>query len=65
VALVDRISEAVAVGQAGCHHGDVRPLGAAGTISTPVTATYNFDEVRKAIMKATQGGGKVLLTPKM
>ena len=40
------------------------PLVAAGTISTPVAAAYNFDQVGEAITKATQGGGKVLLTPK-
>jgi NADPH:quinone reductase-like Zn-dependent oxidoreductase len=39
------------------------PLVAAGTISTPVAATYGFDQVREAIAKAAQGGGKVLFTP--
>ena len=40
------------------------PLVAAGTISAPVAATYGFDQVREAIAKATQSGGKVLFTPK-
>ena len=40
------------------------PLIAAGTISTPVAATYGFDQVSEAITKATQSGGKVLFTPK-
>jgi NADPH:quinone reductase-like Zn-dependent oxidoreductase len=40
------------------------PLVAAGTISTPVAATYGFDQVEEAITKATQSGGKVLCTPK-
>ncbi len=40
------------------------PLVAAGTISVPVAATYGFDQVREAITKAAQGGGKVLFTPK-
>jgi len=39
------------------------PLVAAGTISTPVAATYGLDRVGEAITKATQGGAKVLLTP--
>jgi NADPH:quinone reductase-like Zn-dependent oxidoreductase len=39
------------------------PLIAAGTISTPVAATYRFDKVREAITKAAQSGGKVLFTP--
>jgi hypothetical protein len=39
------------------------PLIAAGTISTPVAATYRFDQVREAIAKAGQSGGKVLFTP--
>jgi len=39
------------------------PLVAAGTISTPVAATYGFDEVQEAITKAAQSGGKVLFTP--
>ena len=39
------------------------PLVADGTISTPVAATYGFDQVGEAITKAAQGGGKVLLTP--
>jgi mitochondrial enoyl-[acyl-carrier protein] reductase / trans-2-enoyl-CoA reductase len=40
------------------------PLVAAGTIFTPVAATYGFDQVREAIAKAAQSGGKVLFTPK-
>jgi pimeloyl-ACP methyl ester carboxylesterase len=40
------------------------PLIAAGTISAPVAATYGFDQVREAIAKAAQSGGKVLFTPK-
>jgi hypothetical protein len=39
------------------------PLVAAGTISSLVAATYNFDQVGEAIPIATQGGGKVLFTP--
>jgi NADPH:quinone reductase-like Zn-dependent oxidoreductase len=39
------------------------PLIAAGTISTPVAATYRFDQVSEAITKAAQSGGKVLFTP--
>ena len=41
------------------------PLVAAGTIFTPVAATYDFDQVGEAIAKAAQSGGKVLFTPKM
>jgi len=41
------------------------PLVAAGEISTPVTATYAFDQLTEAITKAAQSGGKVLFTPKM
>jgi len=40
------------------------PLIAAGTISTPVAATYGFDQIREAVAKAAQSGGKVLFTPK-
>jgi NADPH:quinone reductase-like Zn-dependent oxidoreductase len=40
------------------------PLIAAGTISTPVAATYGFDQAREAITQAAQSGGKVLFTPK-
>jgi NADPH:quinone reductase-like Zn-dependent oxidoreductase len=40
------------------------PLIAAGTISAPVAATYGFDQVREAITKAAEGGGKVLFAPK-
>lgn len=39
------------------------PRVAAGTISTPVAATYDFEQVADAITKAAQGGGKVLFTP--
>ena len=39
------------------------PLVAAGTISTPVAATYGFDQVGEAITRATESGGKVLFTP--
>jgi NADPH:quinone reductase-like Zn-dependent oxidoreductase len=39
------------------------PLVAAGTISTPVAATYGFDQIGEAITRATQSGGKVLFTP--
>src|SRR3989442_12379540 len=34
------------------------PLIAAGTIAAPVAATYRFDQVREAITKAAQRGGK-------
>ena len=40
------------------------PLIAAGTISTPVAATYGFDQGREAITKAAESGGKVLFTQK-
>ena len=40
------------------------PLVAAGTISTPVAATYDFAQVAEAITKAAEGGGKVLFTPR-
>jgi NADPH:quinone reductase-like Zn-dependent oxidoreductase len=40
------------------------PLIAAGTISTPVAATYGLGQFREAITKAAQGVGKVLFTPK-
>jgi NADPH:quinone reductase-like Zn-dependent oxidoreductase len=39
------------------------PLIAAGTISTPLAATYRFDQVSEAITRATQSAGKVLFTP--
>jgi len=39
------------------------PLIAAGAISTPVAATYGFDQVSEAIAKAAQSGGKVVFTP--
>jgi NADPH:quinone reductase-like Zn-dependent oxidoreductase len=40
------------------------PLIAAGTISAPLAATYGFNQVREAIAKAAQSGGKVLFTTK-
>lgn len=40
------------------------PLVASGAISTPVAATYGFDQVKEAITRAAQGGGKVLFTAK-
>jgi len=40
------------------------PLIAAGRISTPVAATYGFEQMREAIAKATQTSGKVLFTSK-
>jgi len=40
------------------------PLVAAGTISTPVVATYRLDQVKEAIARAAQSGGKVLFTQK-
>ena len=40
------------------------PLIAAGTISTPVAATYGFDQFSEAITKAAQSGGKVLFAPR-
>jgi NADPH:quinone reductase-like Zn-dependent oxidoreductase len=43
---------------------NLAPLIAAGTISTPVAATYGFEQVREAITKAAQSGGKVLFAPK-
>jgi NADPH:quinone reductase-like Zn-dependent oxidoreductase len=39
------------------------PMVAAGTISTPVAATYGFDHISEAIAKAAESGGKVLFTP--
>ena len=39
------------------------PLIAAGTISTPVAATYGFDQAGEALAKAARSGGKVLFTP--
>ena len=39
------------------------PLVAAGTITTPVAATFGLDQVSKAITKARESGGKVLFTP--
>ena len=41
------------------------PLVAAGTIATPVAATYRFEQVREAVARAAQSGGKVLLTPEV
>jgi NADPH:quinone reductase-like Zn-dependent oxidoreductase len=40
------------------------PLVACGTISTPVVATYGFEQVAEAIAKAEASGGKVLFTPR-
>jgi NADPH:quinone reductase-like Zn-dependent oxidoreductase len=40
------------------------PLVASGTISTPVVATYRFEQIAEAIAKAGESGGKVLFTPK-
>ena len=40
------------------------PLIAHGTISTPIIATYGFDQAREAIAKATESKLKVLFTPK-
>jgi len=40
------------------------PLIAAGRISTPVAATYRFDQVKDAITHAGRSGGKVLFAPK-
>jgi hypothetical protein len=34
------------------------PLIAAGTISTPVAATYRFDQVKEAIAKAAQSAAR-------
>jgi NADPH:quinone reductase-like Zn-dependent oxidoreductase len=39
------------------------PIVAAGAISTPVAATYGFDQLGEAITKAAHSGGKVLFTP--
>lgn len=39
------------------------PLVAAGTIATPVAATFGLDNVAQAIAKAGESGGKVLFTP--
>ena len=39
------------------------PLVAAGTISTPVAATYGFDQVGEALANAPRSGGKALFTP--
>ena len=39
------------------------PLVAAGTIFTPVAATFRLEQISQAIAKAAESGGKVLLTP--
>ena len=39
------------------------PLVASGSISTPVVATYGFEQVAEAIAKAGETGGKVLFMP--
>ena len=44
--------------------GHLAPLVASGTISTPVVATYRFEQIAEAIAKAGESGGKVLFTPK-
>jgi NADPH:quinone reductase-like Zn-dependent oxidoreductase len=41
------------------------PLIAAGTILTPVSAAYSFDQVKQAVVRAEQGLGKVLFTPQI
>ncbi len=38
------------------------PLVASGAISTPVVATYRFEQVTEAITKAGESGGKVLFS---
>jgi NADPH:quinone reductase-like Zn-dependent oxidoreductase len=40
------------------------PLVASGTISTPVVATYGFEQVAEAITRAGESRGKVLFTPR-
>jgi len=40
------------------------PLIATGMISTPVAATYRFDQVKDAITHAGRSSGKVLFAPK-
>src|SRR5260221_745009 len=40
------------------------PLVGSGTISTPVVATYGFEQVAEAIAKAGGSGGKLLFTPR-
>jgi len=40
----------------------MRKLVASGAISTPVVATYGFEQVTEAITKAGASGGKVLFT---
>src|SRR5713226_9627782 len=42
--------------------GRLAPLVASGAISTPVAATYGFEQVTEAITKAGASGGKVLFT---
>src|SRR6202022_511457 len=44
--------------------GHLAPLVASGTISTPVVATYGFEQVSEAIAKAGESGGKGLFTPR-
>lgn len=39
------------------------PLVASGEISTPVAATFGLEDVKQAIAKAGESGGKVLFTP--
>ncbi len=40
------------------------PLVASGAISTPVAATYGFEQVTQAITRAAAGNGKVLFAPR-
>ena len=40
----------------------MRKLVASGAISTPVVATYGFEQVTEAITKAGASRGKVLFT---
>ena len=39
------------------------PMVASGSISTPVGATYGFEQVAEAVAAAGESGGKVLFTP--
>jgi NADPH:quinone reductase-like Zn-dependent oxidoreductase len=40
------------------------PLVAAGQISTPIAASYGFEQVAQALKKAAESGGKVLFAPR-
>jgi NADPH:quinone reductase-like Zn-dependent oxidoreductase len=44
--------------------GRLAPLITAGAIATPIAATYGFDQVKEAIARAAESGGRVLFTPK-